>query len=86
MALSTLRNLLASQHLRRGDGLHSMPASRRKERLFNTGRSKREPTGFKCEAADAEHYNPREDSCLSAFVRLVAEIAAADKAGEAGDE
>ena len=57
--------VLASQHLRRGDDLHPMPASRRKEQLFNTGRSKRWPTGFKCEAADAEYCNPREDTCIS---------------------
>eukprot|EP00965_Chrysotila_dentata_P167458 5530108-Pleurochrysis_carterae.AAC.2 len=34
MALSTLKNLLATQQLRRGEGLVSFPESRRDERLF----------------------------------------------------
>ena len=41
MALSTLRKLLGTQYLRRGDGILTTPESRRKERLFGasgTGR------------------------------------------------
>ena len=37
MALSTLRKLLATQYLRRGDGVLTTPDARRKERLFGAG-------------------------------------------------
>ena len=45
MAISTLRSLLVQQHLRRGDGLAKIPNSRRKERLFQHGRTKHESAG-----------------------------------------
>ena len=38
MALSTLNKLLAAQILRSGDGVFSMPESRRRERLFGPAR------------------------------------------------
>ena len=50
MALSTLKHLLAAKYLRRGDGIISTPASRRKERLFGVtgaGRTRRVSTGKK---------------------------------------
>ena len=50
LALSTLKNLLVTQVLRRGNGIIATPQSRRKERLFgSTGssRSKRGSTGVK---------------------------------------
>lgn len=40
MATSTLKNLLGAQYLRRGDGELALPDSRRKERLFEFGRTK----------------------------------------------
>ena len=83
VALSTMRNLLGSQTLRRGDGVISMPASRRNERLFGvtgSGRTKHLCTGVKLENIGKD-YDPRLDTSLKAFVRLIAlkaqEIAAA---------
>ena len=75
MAISTLRSLLIQQYLRRGDGLASIPNSRRKERLFQHGRTKLESAGTS--AADrAATYDPRSDSCVKAFVQMLAEILA----------
>ena len=80
MALSTLRNLLSKQYLRRGDGIISIPDSRRRERLFgDLGRSKLRSAGIKHEIrlADPE-YRPRDDTCLRAFVRLLAAKASSE--------
>ena len=49
MASSTMKHLLAAQLLRRGDAEFALPDSRRKERLFERGRTKPE----KCGAAAA---------------------------------
>ena len=58
--------------LRRGDGLYQVPDSRRTERLFGEhGRTKLLSAGIKLGA----DYNPREDSCVKAFVRMLAERA-----------
>ena len=83
VALSTMRNLLGAQTLRRGDGVFSMPASRRNERLFGvtgSGRTKHLCTGVKLENIGKD-YDPRQDTSLKAFIRLIAlkaqEIAAA---------
>ena len=70
MALSTLRNLLATQMLRRGDGVIATPDSRRKERLL-AGRTKLASKEVKMEVLMRD-YNPREDTCIRAFVRLLA--------------
>ena len=71
-ALSTLRNLLVTQHLRNGEGPFTMPDSRRRERLLgDSGRTKTLSSGIKWEKF-GESYVPREDSCISAFVRLMA--------------
>ena len=78
MALSTLRNLLATQMLRRGDGVIATPDSRRKERLFGQhgpGRSKALSTGLKLEKLLGPDYNPIHDTCMKAFVRLCKEAA-----------
>eukprot|EP00965_Chrysotila_dentata_P256079 6212425-Pleurochrysis_carterae.AAC.6 len=77
MALSTLKNLLATQELRRGEGMVSVPESRRNERLFGmTGAGR---TNFCSASAQMlkleQEYQPREDTCVSAFVRLMAEVA-----------
>ena len=74
MAVSTLHSLLTQQYLRRGDGIASIPDSRRKVRLFQQGRTKLRSAGNS--AADrACEYDPRSQTCLEAFVEFVAEIA-----------
>ena len=72
-----MRNLLATRALRRGDGVVSMPESRRNERLFGTtggGRTKSASMGIKLENLEKD-YDPRSDTCLKAFVRLCALLA-----------
>ena len=77
MALSTLKNLLVTQKLRRGDGPVVVPESRRTERLFGLrGRSKSLSLGIKLEKLEVD-YDPRKDTCIRAFVRLMAEAAKA---------
>ena len=74
MALSVLNFLLAQQYLRRGDGIIATPDSRRKERLFGSsgnGRTSSRSVGIKLESVGAT-YVPREDTCIKAFVRLLA--------------
>lgn len=70
MAISTLRKLLGQQMLRRGDGVLALPDSRRKERLL-AGRTKLASKEVKMEVLMRD-YNPREDTCIRAFVRLLA--------------
>ena len=78
MALSTLNKLLAVRYLRRGDGIESLPASRRRERLFGangSGRTSSKRAASKCMEllmSSDDEYNPREDTCLKAFIRLLA--------------
>ena len=82
MALGTLRTLLAAQKLRRGDGTVVMAASRRNERIFGAdgrGRSKVLSSGVKIEKLAAD-YEPRADTCVKAFVRLIAQCAAEGEA------
>jgi hypothetical protein len=83
MAKSTLNKLLAANMLRRGDGIHTTPASRRTERLFGAtgnGRTKSVAAGLKHERL-ASDYDPRADTVVKAFIRLLAvraEAAAAE--------
>lgn len=78
MVLSTLKHLMVTNVLRRGSGLYATPESRRKERLFGVsgkGRISLPSSGIKLEAriqAVKAEYLPRDDSCISAFVRLLA--------------
>ena len=77
MALSTLNNMLATNYLRKGDGIIALPDSRRRERLFGLsggGRTRREASGVKMERLNAD-YDPRADTCIRAFVRLLALLA-----------
>ena len=77
MAVSTLKHLIISQKLKRGDGPEGvcMPASCRNERLFGlSGRSSYRSNGIKLEKL-GDDYEPRDDSCIKAFVRLLARIA-----------
>ena len=76
-ALGTLRTLLSAQKLRRGEGPVVMAASRRNERLFGAdgrGRIKQLSIGVKMEKL-GDNYNPKEDTCIKAFVRLLAQCA-----------
>jgi hypothetical protein len=74
MAVSTLKNLLSIQYLRRGDGVFAVPDSRRRERVFGStgsGRLSLPGTGKKYDIT--EGYQVRSDTVLKAFVRLLAE-------------
>ena len=76
LSISTLRKLLSLQYLRRGDGIIATPQSREKERLFGetgTGRLTLPSTGNKYEAL--LEYSPQADTCIKAFVHLLAERA-----------
>ena len=78
MAISVLNFLLARGELRRGDGLVSTPESRRAERLFGQGRSGRvslPSAGVKLETLTGPGYDARGDTCIKAFVRLMAAAA-----------
>ena len=78
-----MKHLMISQILRRGDGPAGimMPDSRRNERRFGDfGRLSYHASRVKVEHDD--DYNPRNDSCIKAFVRLLA-IAATMAAAEA---
>lgn len=79
-ATSTLTKLLAIRVLREGDGAFSTPESRRSERLFGeTGNGRSKP--FKLEDGSCElEYDPANDTCVDAFVRLLAARAQAEGA------
>jgi hypothetical protein len=79
MAISTLNFLLTRGELRRGDGLVSTPESRRAERLFGEGGSGRiglVSAGCKLEMLAGDGYTVRGDTCVKAFVRAMATMAA----------
>ena len=67
-----MKHMLVTQQLRRGDGPFSFTDSRRTERLFGSiGRT----TIYK--SARIKHealadYDPSKDTCIKAFVRLLA--------------
>ena len=63
--ISTLRKLLGAATLRRGDGVISLPESRRKERLLGVGRTKLASKWVKSEVLSRD-YNPRKDTCIKA--------------------
>ena len=65
MALSTMKHLLVTQKLRRGDGPFSLPAARRNDRLFGSlGRtSVYKSTWIKYEKM-TDSYIPEEDTCM----------------------
>jgi hypothetical protein len=77
MSLSTLSFLLVRRILRRGDGLVATPMSRRTERVFGVygnGRLCLPFAGLKLEMLGAD-YTPQQDTCIAAFVRLIARVA-----------
>ena len=68
--------------LRRGDGVIAAPDSRRKQRLFGVhgrGRTKDLANGIKLEKLLTPDYDPRSDTCITAFVRLLKEAAEAQE-------
>ena len=79
-ALSTMNHLISTQELRRGSVAGAiMPQSRRNERLFGVdgpGRTKYLSAGIKIENLSAD-YVARHDTCIKAFVRMMAATAAA---------
>ena len=79
---ASLKNLLATQYLRRGDGIIATPESRRKARLFSSGRLTLGSSGVKLEKLTGDGYDPTADTCISAFVRLLKEAAEAQGEGE----
>ena len=85
MALSTLRKLLGTQYLRRGDGILTTTDSRHKERLFGaggTGRLTLGSRGVKLEKLRGDGYDPREDTCIAAFIRLMEAAAVSSESPE----
>ena len=76
LAISVLKKLLAMNYLREGSGVASIPDSRRRERLIQTGRLTL-PMAPKLPVERGGVYDPRSDSCLKAFVRKLSERAAA---------
>ena len=88
MAISTLTKLEAKRILRRGDGILTMPACRRRERLFGqtgaTGRTSRPSLGVKLEKIYAiNEIEVEDDTALEAFIRMIAGHAHADAVAEA---
>lgn len=85
-AISTLKTLLATRYLRRGDGIISMIDCRRTHRVFGQDSIGRLalPKSEKAKASDPDEYDPKNDSCIAAFVRLLAD--AAYSQNEATDE
>ena len=87
MSISTLKNMLVAQKLRRGDGVISIAPSRRHERLFGasgSGRTKHASSGVKIEKLGAD-YDPKHDTCVKAFVRLLAFRASSDTSDAPGE-
>ena len=83
MAVSTLRKLLAASKLQRGQGLYQLPASRERERLFGaTARGRLKAFGGVGREKALAHLGdegwipPEDDTCVAAFVRLLADRAA----------
>ena len=71
MAVSTLNKILAAQMLRRGDGILALPDSRPQGAAAGRGRTSLATSMVKLEKVGLE-YNSRYDTCVKAFVRLLA--------------
>ena len=84
MCISTLKNMLAKQQLRAGEGIFGIPDTRRRDRLlYGSGRLTLGSTGVKMEGLDCDdHYDPQADTCLAAFIRVIAGIAVAQMNGQ----
>ena len=78
-ATSVLIKLLSQQTLRAGDGMFATPASRLRLRLFGeTGRGRSSLVKFEFASPKGGDYDPGADSCIDAFVRLLAARACSD--------
>ena len=74
MALSTMRKILGTQYLAKGHGIIATPMSRGGERLFGvhgTGRTKAQRAGPKLITMEDGAIDPKMDTCIKAFVRLL---------------
>ena len=71
MAVSTLwlKHMLIQQQLQRGDGLFTIPASRRNERFMCTGRTKHISTGIKLEKLNVEMLRMTHALILARYLR-----------------
>ena len=70
-SVSILTHLLSTGYLRRGDGLYTMPDSRRSERLFGDNARGR-TSNIKLEVPQAPGYKPEKDSCVRALALILA--------------
>lgn len=84
-AISLLNHLLSTRYLRRGDGIYSMRDSRRMERVFGANGIGRLALKRSLKHEKGSTYDPRQDTCIKAFVRLLAENAM-DSSDCDGDE
>ena len=85
-AVTTLTTLLMKGYLRRGDGMFSFAACRRTERLFgDSGKGRSKALKFEGTAVMiGPQYDPQQDTCLAAFMRLLAARAEFAKAKSDG--
>ncbi len=86
LSISTLNHLLVTNYLRRGDGIIATPPGRRKERLFGvngTGRSSLKRCYSKLGELVEGAYVPSLDTCVKAFVRLLALMSTVEESSEA---
>ena len=84
-SVSTLRKLIAKRYLAEGNSDLALPASRRNDRLFGekaVGRSSSARVAHACMKLMGADYDPRTDSVLKAFVRMLAELAEPEMAQE----
>ena len=84
IALSTLNKLLA-QGATSGAAMASIaaiPAARRTQRLFGEGRTSAKRAGESKMELVGVDYDPRQDTCIRAFVRLLAARAHAEASPE----
>ena len=70
--ISTLRKRLGASQLRRGDRVIAFADCRRKERLLGVGRTKLASKWVNLIEVLQNDYKPRLDTCVKAFVRLLA--------------
>ena len=76
MAVSTMKHLLVARELHQGDGPFKLPPARRTERLFGSlGRTSTYRASRVKHLKPADGYVPSEDTCIKAFVRLIAAAA-----------
>ena len=78
-ATSVLTKLLAQRALRAGDGMFATPESRTAERVFGEkGKGRSSLVKFEFAAPMGGEYDPKDDNCIDAYVRLLAARACSD--------